>query len=95
MNQARPSNYTSHPTDSASQKSETETIARNIMIILKQAGNEFRDLPFEEYVTARMGHGASEREARNEKRYFDKAIPHCLSSDLADKFCRNWFTPSK
>lgn len=44
-----PSNYTTFPWDSVLQNAESETIAQNIMIILKRTGDKWRKLSFEEY----------------------------------------------
>jgi hypothetical protein len=38
----KPSNLKNHPYDSRLQNNESETVARNIMVILSRTGNEFR-----------------------------------------------------
>lgn len=87
---AQPSDYTRHPMGSIVKNSESETIARNIMVILMQNGNVFRKMEFDEYLEARKSHGASEREVMREKPYFDKVVEHCSSEESADKFCEDW-----
>ena len=94
MNEARPSNYTSQPMGSVAQNSETESIARNIMVILKISGDVFRNLSFGDYGKARIADGATQRDLCIEKQFFERAIPYCITSKLADEFCSNWFTAS-
>lgn len=79
--------FTSYPWDSVLQKSECETIARNIMIILKQTGDIFRDLKWGEYKKERLKDGGF---TQSEKEYFDQAIPHCKSADTARNFSKVW-----
>jgi len=83
----KPSNYVGYPWSSILQKSECETIAQNIMIILKRTGNKFRDLPWSEYASERKKDGNF---TESEKQYFDKVIDFCKSGDTAKLFCSGW-----
>ena len=53
----KPSNFTKQPIASVLQKSEAETIARNIMVILKRTGDSFRPLSWDEYKAERLKDG--------------------------------------
>jgi hypothetical protein len=82
-----PSDFTMKPFDSVLQKSEAETIACNIMVILKRTGNKFRPLLWEEYKEERLKDGNF---TEGEKVYFDKVINFCKSSDTARCFSKSW-----
>jgi hypothetical protein len=83
----KPENFTSYPWSSILQKSESETIAQNIMVILNRTGNKFRTLSFEEYKSERIKDGNfSERE----KGYFDDVIKYCGDAESALQFCKGW-----
>ena len=83
----KPSNFTSNPMGSVLRKSEFETVAQNIMLILKRTGDVFRELTWEEYKEERLkDRNFSERE----KQYFDGVIGYCNSADKAVLFCNNW-----
>lgn len=88
----KPSDFTSQPYSSVIGKSEAETIARNIMVILKRTGNEFRNLSWEEYSTERKKDGAF---TDSEKRYFDQVIDYCQSSETAQLFSLTWKKPKQ
>ena len=83
----KPSNYTGYPWSSILQNLESETIAQNIMIILKRTGDKFRELTFAEYKTERLKDGNF---TESEKQYFDKVIDFCKSGDTAKLFCSGW-----
>lgn len=83
----KPSNFTDFPFSSALQNCESETIARNIMVILKRTGDTFRSLTFKEYQSEREKDGDSDS---NEKKYFDKVIDYCKSADTAKLFSPIW-----
>lgn len=68
-------------------KSEYETIACNIMVILKRTGNTFRPLSWAEYRKERKkdtGFG------ENEKGYFDDVIGYCKDAETAALFSPVW-----
>lgn len=90
-NRALPSNYCSQPMGSIEQKSEVETIACNIMRMLKRTGDTFREFTFEEYEKIRLADGAIDWHVKNEKHYFEVAITYCESPEKADEFCSNWY----
>ena len=50
----KPSDFLEYPWNSVTKNSEYETIALNIMVILKRTGDEFRELSFDEYKTERL-----------------------------------------
>lgn len=74
---------------SVSQNSETETVARNIMIILSRTGDEWRRLTWEEYETERRKDGEF---SAVERHYFDQVIDYCVSAQTANLFCKHWAT---
>jgi len=83
----KPSNFTSFPFGSVLQNSESETIALNIMKILKRTGDEFRSLSWEEYKSERLKDGNfSDREHP----IFEKVIRYCKSADTAILFSEEW-----
>ncbi len=83
----KPSNFTSYPWSSVLQNSESETIAQNVMKVLKRTGDEFRPLSWEEYKEERLKDGNfSDRE----KSIFENVIPYCKSADTAVLFCKTW-----
>jgi len=70
-----------------SDRSEHETIAKNIMIILWRTGNEFRDLSWKEYKEERLKDGNF---TEGEKYYFDNVIRWCFSANNAKQFSPKW-----
>lgn len=71
------------------QKAEAETVAQNIMIILKRTGDEWRELTWEEYKQEREKDGAfSERE----KDYFIRVLGYTVAPEHAARFCPDWGT---
>lgn len=83
-----PSNFLSNPIGSVLRKSEHETIARNIMVILERTGNTFRELTWEEYKTERK---KDKNFSEGEKSYFNDVIIYCKSADTAKCFCKDWY----
>jgi hypothetical protein len=73
---------------SVARKSEAETVARNIMFILKATGDEWRSLTWDEYKMERQtnGQGFSEKE----KPYFEQVVGYCVSEQTARLFCSGW-----
>lgn len=83
----QPSDFTNYPWGSVAQKSESETVALNIMRILKRTGNTFRPLSWEDYKEERLKDtGFSE----TERKYFDEVIGYCKSADTAVLFSSRW-----
>jgi len=68
-------------------KSEHETIALNIMIILKRTGDKFRKLSYKEYETERLKDG---NYSKVEKVYFDQVIKYCKNATTARLFSKAW-----
>lgn len=83
----KPSDFTQFPWDSALQKCEAETVAQNIMIILKRTENKFRELSYEEYKIERLKDGGF---SEIEELYFNETIPYCKSTKMAKKFSKEW-----
>lgn len=87
MDELRPSNFITHPYDSILQHSESEIVARNIMIILKRTGDTFRVLLWDEYVAERVKDG---KFTGAEKYEFDQVISYCTSAEKAIRFSPAW-----
>lgn len=87
MKQLKPSDFTFKPFGSVLQKSEAETIAANIMVILKRRGNEWNSLSWDEYKEERLKDGEF---SEGEKRYFDQVIDYCKSPETAMLFSPKW-----
>jgi hypothetical protein len=67
--------------------SESETIALNIMVILKRNGNTWRELPFEEYEEERKKDG---NYSEQEKYIFEGVRGYCKSPYTATLFSATW-----
>ncbi len=90
INQApplQPSDFMADPFNSILRKSEAETIARNIMVILNRTGNTWRRLTWEEYEVERKKDGSF---TMSEKTYFEQVIDYCVSAQKALEFCSTW-----
>jgi hypothetical protein len=97
----KPSDFaTTYPWSSVAQKSETESIAVNIMKILKRTGDEWRELTWEEYKEIRLADEAAAL-AKDpkyrinfaeylEKPAFEQALPYTTSAAKACEFSRCW-----
>ena len=86
-NSLPPSNFTDYPFNSVFKSSEHETIAQNIMLILKRTGDIFRTLKWEEYKVERLTDGNF---SEGERAYFEKVRLYCKSSDTAQLFSETW-----
>jgi len=75
------------PYSSVARSNETETVARNIMVILSRTGNVWRELSWKEYTEQRDIDG---NWSQREKFYFDKAVDYCKSADTAKLFSGEW-----
>jgi hypothetical protein len=89
-----PSAFKIKPWSSVAQKSETESIATNIMIILSRTGDAWRELSWEEYSAERIkdagtdeGGGFSEW---REKPHFERTVPFTTSEANARLFSPAW-----
>lgn len=88
MKELKPSDFSNlRPLSSVLGKSEYETIALNIMVILKRTGNEFRELSYEEYESERKKDG---NYSKIEYMYFESVAKYCLSAETAVSFSPNW-----
>jgi len=83
----KPSDFMVFPNSSIKGKTEYETIAVNIMAILKRTGDTFRPLGWEEYETERL---KDRNFSQRERGYFDAVIGYCANSDTAKLFSPMW-----
>lgn len=83
----KPSDFLAQPFDSVYRKSETETVARNIMVILSKTGDTFRCLTWDEYKEHRQKDGNF---SDKELAHFDDASPYTQSETLARLFSPTW-----
>ena len=83
----QPSDFTNYPWNSVIQKSESEYIAMNIMVILARTGDQWRDLTHVEYRVERRKDG---NYTASEESYFDQVIRYCKSPDTAALFSPEW-----
>lgn len=83
----KPSNFTMCPWDCIFQQSEYETIATNIMVILKRTGDKWRKLSWKEYKKERLKDGNF---TGSEVGYFDKVVKYCSSWQEAISFSPKW-----
>lgn len=83
-----PSLFKAYPWDSTLQKSECETVAMNIMVILSRTGNTFRTLSWEEYAAERQKDGNF---SEGEKKYFDD-VAYLMKGEkwLVINFSKTW-----
>ena len=84
----KPSNFTMQPWSSVFGKSESETIARNIMVILKRTGDQWRELPWDEYKEERLKDGGFVE--WKERPEFDRVQPYTVSPETAALFSPDW-----
>ena len=82
-----PKTFCHFPTNSVARKYEAETIALNIMVILKRTGNGFRLLSWNEYKKERKKDGGF---SEMERGYFDDVVQYCISAEAAISFSRSW-----
>jgi len=83
----KPSDFTAYPWGCVFYKSENETIAQNIMEILKRTGNEWRELSWDEYEMERR---KDTNFSGNGKKYFDEVLEYTTSEEKARLFSPVW-----
>jgi len=83
----KPSNFTKYPYNSVFKESEYETVAVNIMVILKRTGDKFRSLSWGEYKSERELDGDF---SLGEKSFFDQVKPYTRSKSKAVLFSKTW-----
>lgn len=90
IERTKPSDFVIHPWDSVIKRSEAETVAVNIMKILKRTGDVFPEelLTFEQYAEERKKDGAVH--LGNEQMYFKDVIGFCRNADTAKLFSKSW-----
>lgn len=85
-----PSQFKAQPWGSVTQKSECETVARNVMVMLSRTGNQWRELTPEEYLQERVKDGASLSDAQWELPYFRRVVQYTISPEAAREFSPAW-----
>ncbi len=99
MKDLTPAKFTTRkPMGSVLQKSEAETVALNIMTILKRTGDKWRKLSWDEYVKERVLDGASQTDLNSpvdyktgsEKMFFEQVVPYTVDADSAAAFSDSW-----
>jgi hypothetical protein len=83
----QPSDFIKTPWSSRAGSSEAETIAVNIMVILKRTGNQWRNLSWDEYAAERKKDGNF---TQSEQKYFNEVIDFCQSPETAKLFSLSW-----
>lgn len=83
----KPSDFNVFPYSSVKGQTEYETIAANIMTILKRTGDTFRPFDWEEYQSERL---KDKNFSERERGYFDAVIGYCTNSDTAKLFSPAW-----
>lgn len=83
----KPSIFAIHPWNCILQKSEAETVAKNIMSILFRTGDTFRELTWDEYKRERL---KDQNFTESEKVFFDQVNYYCLNSERASCFSPDW-----
>lgn len=81
------------PADSISQKYEIEQCAVNLMILLADTGNAWRDVTEDEYLSFVKNYNGSNMFLSDNDwvhRFFDDAKIHCRSAESASKFSPDW-----
>ena len=86
----KPSNFTNYPWNSVFENSEHETIAVNIMFILKRTGDEWRELTWEEYVEERKKDKVDLIGKLIVKKRFERVQPYTTSPEEAMNFSKYW-----
>lgn len=83
----KPSDFCTYPWESIFHKCENETVALNIMKILKRTGDKFRTLTFGEYGVERL---KDKDFTMSEAKYFDEVITYCSSEKKCRIFSQEW-----
>lgn len=83
----KPSDFVKAPMDSVLQSFESETVAVNIMVILKRTGDVFRPLGWSEYKEERLKDGQF---SDSERPYFEQVIDYCRQPETAVLFSPVW-----
>lgn len=75
------------PWSSVLRKSEYETVALNIIVILARTGDKFRELSWQEYKTGRLPDGNF---SNGERSFFERVQPFTASAENAKCFSQKW-----
>ena len=88
MSEIKPSHLKAiKPWDSVVQKSEYETVCRNILVILSRTGDTWRALGFDEYKKERLEDGHF---SHQEEDAFNEVKQYTLNAFAAARFCNVW-----
>lgn len=90
---ANPSDFITYPWDSVFHNSERETVALNIMKILKRTGNTWRNLSWDEYLSERIKDGGGNTynwEHGSEQKLFGEVSEYTVNENMARKFSPAW-----
>ena len=82
-----PSDFNGYPYGSVTRKSEAETVANNVMKILKRTGDKFRPLSWDEYKEEREKDGNF---SEKEKAFFLDVVKYFKSAETAVLFSGVW-----
>lgn len=85
-----PGNFVAHPIASIAGNSETETVAANIMRILKRTGNTWRKLSWVEYVKERKTEKSSTFTDGEQHHFENCEIFNITTAQDALNFCKDW-----
>lgn len=89
-----PSDFKIHPWNSVLQKSEAESIALNIIIILSRTQNVWRELSWDEYAAERIKDAKTDKGGGlnewKEKPFFEQAVSYTVSEEMARTFSPDW-----
>ena len=89
----KPNHYAAnHPWGSCVKCNKSESVALNIMVVLAQTGNAFRELSWNEYRHFRLANECTlpTRQVDGEQRYFEAVIKYTTSNIMAFRFCKDW-----
>jgi hypothetical protein len=84
---SKPEDFILFPLDSITKNSKSETVAKNIMLILARNGNKWRRLPWHEYKAARLKDGDFNED---EQIHFNRVIDFTIKAECAILFSEAW-----
>lgn len=87
LGKSTPADYCQIPWSSRFNKSESETVITNVMIILKRNGNKWGPIDWKEY---KKGRQKDLNFTDSEKVYFDEVHRYCFSAKNASLVSANW-----
>ena len=93
MNKAKtsPEEFIGEYWGSVFQNAQTEWVWNNAIKILFRTGNQWRELPWDEYILERKKDAATDKGGgfdESEKSYFEKVLPYTVSAEMAAAFTK-------